>query len=271
MWRTLNILSLDVAAGAVVGCAFFSNLLGVAPLPHAFIILGLTVWIIYTTDHLVDAWQITRQGAEAASERHRYHQRHFTPLLLLVVVASFVVGMEVFFIRKPVLISGAVLATCVVGYLLFQRHLKIAKEAAGALLYTVGVILAPSSLLGRAMNGYEIGLVAAFGLTAFVNLLLFSLFDRRGDLRDNHPSLAVAIGEKGTRRLLLIILCLVVILCLWLIGASPYPGPAVVVVVMNGFLLLIFSATNFFAVHDRYRRLGDSIFLLPLLYLVFFA
>ena len=55
--QTLNILSIDIAAGAVICCAFFADILGVSVLPYGFITLGLTVWIIYTVDHLLDVWR----------------------------------------------------------------------------------------------------------------------------------------------------------------------------------------------------------------------
>ena len=53
-YRFINILSIDVAIGAVVNARFFAHLFGVPILHQGLISLGLAIWIIYTTDHLLD-------------------------------------------------------------------------------------------------------------------------------------------------------------------------------------------------------------------------
>jgi hypothetical protein len=72
----MNILSLDVVAGAVAGALFFGEILQVQLSFSVLTALGLTVWIIYTLDHLRDAKQILNV---ASTDRHRFHQEHFKP------------------------------------------------------------------------------------------------------------------------------------------------------------------------------------------------
>ena len=57
-YRLINILSIDVVAGAVCSALFFARLLQVSLLPYGIISLALTVWIIYTADHLLDAKRV---------------------------------------------------------------------------------------------------------------------------------------------------------------------------------------------------------------------
>jgi len=59
----------------VICASFFARLLDVAILPQGLISLGLTVWIIYTADHLLDAKKF--KNKMRLTERHRFHQRHF--------------------------------------------------------------------------------------------------------------------------------------------------------------------------------------------------
>lgn len=269
MYRTLNILSIDVAAGAVICCAFFAHFLGVTLLPHAFIALGLTVWIIYTTDHLIDAHRISAGGSSASTERHRYHQKHFGTLLVLVVGASFIVGLEVFFLRKPVLYAGMGLALLVLGYMFAHQRLKHVKELVGAILYTTGVIIAPISLISHRPGMMEWALIGLFALTALTNLLLFSWFGRKSDEMDKHTSFATTFGEQVTRKVLLGLFIFTGLSGFTLVVITQLQGPWIILLTMNGVLLLIFLLRNHFALDDRYRLAGDSIFLIPLFYLVF--
>ena len=122
-WQYVNILSIDVSLGAVVGCAFFARILGISLLPHAMISLGLIVWVIYTVDHLVDAYH---SQALPATERHRFHKRHAKQLLMAAIVAGILIAGEVFLVRKPVLFAGMGLGILVIAYLLLQASLKFA-------------------------------------------------------------------------------------------------------------------------------------------------
>ena len=56
--RFMNILSLDVVAGALLSSAFAAALLEVRPAVPYWMVLGMSVWIIYTADHLVDAYRL---------------------------------------------------------------------------------------------------------------------------------------------------------------------------------------------------------------------
>src|SRR6478752_4226225 len=117
-YRYCNYLSLDVACGAMVCASFFARILHVQLRPYGLASLGLTVWIIYTADHLMDAHKLTR---EASSQRHRFHQQNFRVLVIVLGVAAFVDLLVIFFVRKPILNWGIALSTAVLLYLFFQR------------------------------------------------------------------------------------------------------------------------------------------------------
>src|SRR4051812_45818950 len=131
-YRILNLLSLDVAIGAMICAMFFGRLLHVAILPYGFAALGLTVWIIYTADHLRDAKAIRHK---ATSERHRFHQDHFNVLAMMTAVGAIIDIVVIFFIRKPVFLGGIVLTIFVGVYLLFQSRVYFLKEIFVAVLY----------------------------------------------------------------------------------------------------------------------------------------
>lgn len=267
IWRYVNILSLDVSIGAMVGCLFFARIFGISVLPQGVVSLGLIVWIIYTVDHLLDA---KKSQGPPSTERHRFHKEHARLLLILVIVVGVLVAFEAFFVRKAVLLAGIGIAALVAGYLLVQSQLKYGKELVGATLYASGVLAAPWSLLGRPLSSGEWGLVALFTSTAFINLLLFSLFDKEADQKDNHTSFATSFGENTTRAVVGITFSLSAILAVLLVmWGNVQLTYILVIAVMNGILLLIFCFRDYFGIDDRFRRLGDSVFLIPAVYLLF--
>jgi hypothetical protein len=137
-YRLLNILSIDVALGAVCSGIFFAHILQADITPYSLASLGFSVWIIYTADHLLDAKKIS---TSATTNRHRFHQQHFQLLLILVIVAACMNAVLLFFIRRPALITGIVLVVLVILYLLIQHSLKFLKEIFVAIVYTAGVLL----------------------------------------------------------------------------------------------------------------------------------
>jgi 4-hydroxybenzoate polyprenyltransferase len=262
LYRLINILSLDVAAGAVVCALFFAKFFEVSIKPFGLVSLGLTVWIIYTADHLLDAKRVLQP---ASSERHRFHQQYYKVFIPILIVAILIDAAQIFFIRKPVIVAGIVLAVLVVLYFFVQRYLVYVKEIFGALLYAGGVLLAPLSLMDEPLTTMHFILMLQFTLTALINLLLFTWFDKEVDQRDKHQSFTTIFGEKATQNILSILFILNASLTAIQIK-NGIVIPAVILMSMSVILLFILLNKKYFEVNDRYRLLGDAVFLLPLIY-----
>jgi hypothetical protein len=109
--------------------------------------------------------------------------------------------------------------------------------------------------------------IVQFVLTALVNLLVFSWFDRERDVRDGSVSFVTVAGEKGSRACILLLSATVFLLAPF---AEP-AGAAYTVAVMNAVLLVIFLMPGFFERNDRFRILGDAVFFMPLAYYLYHA
>jgi len=265
-YRWLNILSLDIVAGAIICAIFFARVFNVIILPYGLVSLGLTVWVIYTADHLLDA---SKLRTAASTSRHRFHQQHFGTLLVAALLAAVVDGLQLFYIRRSVFVGGIVLASIVVVYFFVQRRLTFLKESFGAILYAGGVLLIPVSLKETDLS-FVHGVVALqFFLIALTNLLLFSLFDYAPDQRDNHNSLARAFGERKTRVVIRALFVINVFLAIFQFVSYPkLVFPEIIFVGMNAVLVIIFVNKHYFEREDRYRLVGDAIFLIPLFYIL---
>jgi hypothetical protein len=257
-YRFVNLLSIDIAAGAVVCAAFFARILEVRLYPQAYFVLGLTVWIIYTSDHLLDAWRLK---GPASTDRHLFHQRFFRPLTVLVVVACVTTLVLAMFIRKQVMIPGLVMGFACAAYLLLSRWFRYAKELMATILYTGGVLL-PALSLNYSPDGNQWLMVARFGLVVAINMLLFARMSYASDMVDRQPSFVTSAGPRITNK---VIIVLFVVLAMTMIVPSDgrYVMEKLVLAAMGAVLLMIFLFPGYFASKERYRLVGDAVFLLP--------
>jgi 4-hydroxybenzoate polyprenyltransferase len=260
----INILSLDIAVGAMICASFFAHVMEVEVLPQGLISLGLTVWMIYTADHLLDARKLEQ---EASTERHRFHQRHFKSLTLLLIVVALIDVTQIYFLRRKVFMDGLVLAFLVGIYFLVQQRIPFLKELLGTLLYTGGVVLIPMSVNDQ-LSVSTILLILQFGITAWVNLLLFSWIDKPRDEKDKHRSFATTFGYRVTQGVLSFLFVVIAVLVV-IQSVFFFDMRAIAIITLMGIiLLLIFWKRDYFEKEDRYRLLGDAIFLLPIFYLI---
>lgn len=258
----INILSLDVVAGALVSSLFFSRIFQVGVSFYALCALAITVWVIYTIDHLRDAKIFP---AIASSARHRFHQKHFAVMVAFVVLAVLLDFALIWFLPFKLLVAGTGLWCVVVVYLAFQQHLKFLKEIFVAFLYTIGILL-PSLAIGWDFQMVHLILIGKLYLTALMNLLLFSLFDYVEDRKQKQHSFVTSFGP-GSARSGILILGTVNIgsgIALW----SFNPVAASIFVAMNFVLLGILLFSGRLRCNNYYRILGDGIFLMPAFYLL---
>jgi 4-hydroxybenzoate polyprenyltransferase len=263
LYRTINILSLDVAFGAVCSAMFFARLLHVAVLPYGLAALGLTVWIIYTADHLRDARAINNQ---ASSYRHLFHQQYFKILVAFLIVAIIIDVIVIIFIRRPVFFSGLSLTAVVACYLIFQRKLSYLKEFFVAFLYTAGVLLPSVTVTTDEINLFQWELMSQFFLIALLNLLIFSWFDADRDQRDSLSSFVTRFGKHSTRTLIRILFLLIVVLSFFQFFSGEQLIALTTMLFMTLILLIIFSYPRIFEKNETYRLVGDAIFFLPILF-----
>jgi hypothetical protein len=263
LYHHINLLSIDVALGAITSAAFFGRILGADLLPQGLLLLGIIVWLIYTADHLLDAWSMKES---AMSERHRFHQEHFLTILLIFLAIGIVAVGLIFLIRIQVITSGILFGIFVVIYLLVSKWLKYFKELTGSLLYTGGILLPAWSLHTQPLNQNQVTLIVIFGLIAFTNMLIFARFSIEEDILNRQKSLATILGVRSMNTLISV----VSIICF---GAMIFEAvrhfslELLILFVMETVLLIVF-VVKYFRYNDHYRVYGDAIFLLPAIVLI---
>lgn len=271
VYRWMQALSLDVVLGSGLLSLAIAKYYQVT-LPFS-VAAGLmtAVWAIYTFDHLLDAKKVDKK---ASTFRHRYHQQHYKALQI-VLLGTILTGIAVTFVLPPVVIKwGIIFAGCVAVYFLFLKLFPSFwyKEMLVALCYTIGVFLGPLSLSQAPLNIFQLLLILQVFLLALANLVTFSYFDYRTDQEDGHYSLAIHFGLARTRKIALSLIVLGLTLCgpIFLTAKLTITQEVqLLVFIMNLlFLILIIKEKNFQR-NDLYRIVGDGIFFIPALLLLY--
>jgi len=224
--------------------------------------LGISVWLIYTADHLWDA----RKNENPCTLRHAFHQHNFIVLSVVWVVVASIGGSILFFLPLLILKLGGVLLFVVVLYFLmlyfWAEKSALIKEFVIALLYTMGIFIPPIGTGVSVQLSVGIWLFSLYFLLAFINVLIFTLYDESDDRIDGHSSIVISFGKKNV--ILFTKILLTVGLMVLLIGRG-----VILYDYVFFMMFLILGSLLFFQDKLRnngwYRILGDGIFILPVI------
>jgi 4-hydroxybenzoate polyprenyltransferase len=258
IFQYINALSIDVSVGAVCSALFFAEYFRVKILPVGIASLGLTVWIIYSADHLLDAKRIQHP---ASTFRHRLYQDNFSTLLVVTTVACLIDSVLIFFIRRPVFVGGIILIGMVILYLTLNRWWKIPKEIIIALLYVCGVLLPSVAVTPMQIEYWPITLITQFFFTALLNLFIFAWYDRHHDTADQLSSFVLKFGEPKSKFIISALFGMNLLLTIF----SGFERGSILVLAMNVILLVLYLKSDFFIKDERFRFIGDVVFILPIL------
>jgi 4-hydroxybenzoate polyprenyltransferase len=258
IFRYINALSIDVSIGAVCSALFFAEYFHVHILLVGIASLGLTVWIIYSADHLLDAKRIQHP---ASTFRHRLYQDNFSTLLVVTTVACLIDSVLIFFIRRPVFVGGIILIGMVILYLTLNRWWKIPKEIIIALLYVCGVLLPSVAVTPMQIEYWPITLITQFFFTALLNLFIFAWYDRHHDTADQLSSFVLKFGEPKSKFIISALFGMNLLLTIF----SGFERGSILVLAMNVILLVLYLKSDFFIKDERFRFIGDVVFILPIL------
>ncbi|WP_424962952.1 hypothetical protein [Ekhidna sp.] len=254
-YRTAQILSIDIVIGVVILLRFFCVQFAVTPGWEVYVLLGGVVWLIYTADHLRDA----EQSIRSSRERYLFHRDHRKPLVIVAGIVLLVLSILIFFIPLVIFLGGFALAVFSFIYLLMQHRLSrfLSKELYVALVYSAGILMIPFLL----SQTYSWDVFLLMVLLTFVNLSLFSWYEREEDIKDKFQSIATELNGKRLEQIMLLLISIGLAIAIPSINI-------ITIYFIAGFviyaLMIIFS--DWFRLNHRYRAIGDGVFLLPIIF-----
>lgn len=264
-------LSIDVAAGAVCCSALACDLMNVWPLPWlALCILGATVWLIYTADHLAD---VKRMPTKPVTGRHLFHWQHKDKLQKTVATLSIITGLLAFmFLPSRLIWFGIILGGLVILYIALVNTLSentarkwFHKEIYVAVLYAAGV-WGVAFMQAKHITVIHWLSASAFFLVVLQNLFLFSYYELHEDIQQRQRSIAKTFGKAFTAKVLLALFIVFIfhVLLLWLVSADTEVRLLLITLCsMSAVLGILYAFPLHFILNHLYRALGDAVFFLP--------
>lgn len=254
-----------MVAGACISTVYLSNLFQSPLSGIAVLALGISVWLIYTADHLWDA----KKNKTPSTLRHTFHQRYFNLIFGIWIMVAIAGLFLLFLLPSMILKLGVVLLFVVIMYFImlyfWGEKSALIKEFMIALLYTSGVFISPIG------SGFETKPLVIFWvsslyfLLALINVLIFSIYDEFEDKKDGHSSIVLKFGANKVLLLTKTLWCIGVVL---LIFGEKNIFDNYIFILMFAILGSVIFFRRIFRNNEWYRVLGDGIFIIPIIPLI---
>ncbi|GAA5031901.1 hypothetical protein GCM10011506_24880 [Marivirga lumbricoides] len=270
-YQYIRAFSLDVVAGAAISARWIGEFFNASISFSTIFALSLTVWLIYTVDHLLDARKVRPQTAVF---RHLVHQRNAPYLIGLAVIALMMLIYTTQFLSREILGYGIILGLAVIAYLLFVHFIRKkpywGKEWFISAVYATGICLPTFANLGNfsLILGY---FWLQLFILASINLLLFNMFEYKQDKLQGFNSFATVWGFDLTRKIILVLFLFFTIIwsaAFLYFAQEDFLDYQAIFIFMGSVLAMVLSKETTLKEEEWYRVIGDIVFVLPLIELL---
>jgi hypothetical protein len=270
----LRLLSIDILLGVFSSYIFAAVLLESELHILVPMILCLAVWLVYTLDHLSDAYHL---GSDALKPVYLWHWKRRRILLgFCAVLVLLAITLSFLYLSPAILLAGLAGTTLLLAYMLvhslpFRKRRYFFKEFWVGGIYTLGIWGLPVLFRDTAVRPALVLIMASFFCLVMVNVLSYSYFELPLDREESLPTFAVRYGSRRCRIAIVGFLALAVILALsgLIVGG---PGRDLqaggILLLMSVLLAMIQLFPGYFGRNGRFGILADSVFLLPCLILL---
>jgi 4-hydroxybenzoate polyprenyltransferase len=267
-YQYIRAFSLDVVAGAVISARWIGNYFSADIPTSAILALGLTVWLIYTVDHLLDARKIKSKDALLRHVIHHKNAPYIVGLMAVVVMVLIFILQNL----KPHLIAyGLSLALAVFIYFIFihfiRKKVYWGKEWFVALVYATGICL-PTLAYIQSIPAILIYFWIQLFILACINLILFNMIEYKIDKKQGFDSFATVKGVDFSRKIILMLFLSFALI--WsssflFFKAEELLDYQAIFILMASVLAMVLSKEVVLRQEEWYRVIGDIVFVLPLI------
>jgi len=274
-YRYFHYLSFDIVLGALASSCFAARLFDSWPGAIWWITLALTVWLLYTGDHMLDAW---RQRKKLQREMHYFllkHRRLVIYSLVVVTVVDFMLVINLLdkeLFKYALILAGLVLLFYAMRHVFRRnRFLFLPGEIFVLMLYLAGTWLGPAASVETGFVTSQGLVVLMFGGVLLMNLGVISLYDLQIDSRMGISSLANKLGKNITKNLLVgtaAVIYLLSVLQFLVFETDRYFQFALILCGMASILLLVVYLPSRFRKNDLFRWTADAVLFMGFLSLL---
>jgi len=275
IYRYLHFLSLDIVIGALATSCLAARLFASDPGWVWYIILALTVWLLYTGDHMLDAW---KHRKKIERELHYFMMKNRKTLVWSMGLVATVNILLIFnlldhgLMKYALVLAGLVLLFYAMRHVFKKnRFLSIPGEVFVLLIYMAGTWLGPAVALEGSFEAGHGMIALIFVGVLLMNLGVISLYDMKLDSRMGITSLANLLGIKRTKNLLLgtaLSIYLISLLQFLVSEMDRFSQYALVLSGMTTIMLLVVYYPSRFRKNDYFRLAADAVLFMGFLSLL---
>lgn len=264
----MQYLSIDVALGSVGSSVLAAKVVG-AKLPWSYwLMLPLCVWIIYTTDHLLDALKLKDR---ASMGRHRFHYLHIKSIGIFLGLAVLISIVLMLTLNIHTLVFGMFVYTFLMLYFSIthfrNRFFRVfPRELVVAFGYMVGTWGVPMLSRYLSISKMDYLLLLDHFLIIFSIPLLYAICEYEADIAGGFVSFATAFGIEATSIVVSVSLTIAALLSIFSFIAME-GFVSIVLMLMTLIMAVVFTFRKKLAV-ENLRTISDSVPFLPFLLLV---
>ena len=256
--------------GSLMVGAFACKVLDVDADIWWYLILALSVWLMYTADHILDALRGKTTSTIVRHQFHYAHRRIIIPIWIIVALSSILLCLIK--LENEIIFLGLALGLCIMIYfavIYFNRESRpyfLQKELFIAIVYITGIWLAPMVWNSGLPSNIIMTIVVNLVLLGWVEGIIISWFEFEEDTADNHVSFTVLFGRKNTLSFTILLLLIVLFLSvggLMLATSLIIRTAFVIELLMVLSLAIIVLFPHKFEQHQLYRYMGEITFLFP--------
>lgn len=267
IYQLFSLLNLDVVTGTI-GFVYTAVAIFPVSIPtYQIFILSSTVWIIYTSDRLLDKYR----NPHISTTRHHF-QFSYRNASLVILLSLIAINLLLILINKPIKLirGGIVLSAFMMFYLfikqglIFPKKSFLFKEIFIACGYSLGIMLLP--FCNSDTWPYEWGILTGYiFLVALINVFVIGTFEKEQDLLFGEKSLIHIIP---TRWLLTLCMCFAIIAVLLSTTLISFHIVSLALIPLPILLLLPLFFRESFLRHNYYRLWEDGMLMLPIPFLI---
>lgn len=200
LFRWLNFLSIDALCVALLWQELFARTTALQLRWQERLVLGLSVWIVYLLDHVLDSFCMLPSRNTNNEPRHHFAQKHRIFLIAAIFLATLVDTITAFTLPYSILVAGTLLAIAATFYLgintflIRQGRWFRGREILIALFFAFGCGLIP--LLKTDNPFWIVTSILFFAGLCALNCILIARMERSAPLATLHllPEPIVTIG-----------------------------------------------------------------------------
>lgn len=246
----IRLLSFDIISGALAGIYYFSNLFGVKSPLFWYITMAVSVWIIYTIDHILDSIK---------NKRPTFHYQNKIKLLIITLLLS-IINLFIIYYYYPskLIISSLIPCVLLVFYMLLIHYFryKAIKELLISIIYTLAIAYFPLYKTDFKMEHHQYLSFASYFLLVLTNVFTFSYYN------------STRIIQKRRRKSYVLISTILVLgINIFGIVTQAYSIQYFICQIIMALVIyscIFLNSSNF--IRENYGIIADLVFSIPLLF-----